>query len=311
MSNKIPFFLVTGFLGSGKTTLLKRFLEVHGDNRRIAVVQNEFAPGSVDGADLRRSGKRFEILEINRGSVFCVCLLSGFVSSLESFVDTHKPDAVVLEASGLSDPIAIAQLLGAPNLSSRLYLSHTWCVVDASTFLRLEPTMTRLSHQVRVADTVVINKTDKAPDRVEMITRRVSELNPLARIVSASFCDLSLDNVFSAIKRPVAVVRAKENAAFESCGRPDIGSAVLRTTTPISRDQLESFLRETTGQTHRLKGFVVVSGGPPLAVQSCFGELEIVPVSDYTGPTEIVAMGKGIDTEGFARAFYQRTDGRL
>ena len=307
MSNKIPFFLVTGFLGSGKTTLLRRFLDVHADRRRIAVVQNEFAQGSVDGADLRRSAKPFEIMEINRGSVFCVCLLSDFMSSLVSFVDTHRPDAVVLEASGLADPIAIAQLLRAPELASRLFLAYTWCVVDASTFLRLEPTMTRMSHQVRVADTAVINKTDRAPDQVDNTTRRIAELNPFARIEPTSFCDLSLSNVFSAIVQPVAVTRADENASFESCGRPNIGSAVLRTTTPISRNALESFLREATAGTQRVKGFVVLTEGGAVAVQSCFGRTELIPVSDYRGPTELVAMGRGIDSEQFTGAFHRRT----
>lgn len=96
--NKIPFYLVTGFLGSGKITLLKRIINDHADSMKLAVIQNEFAPASVDGTDLRQTHKPFEMLEINKGSVFCVCLLSGFIKSLSVFIDSYTPDAVFLEA---------------------------------------------------------------------------------------------------------------------------------------------------------------------------------------------------------------------
>src|SRR6056297_2750368 len=126
---KIPFFLITGFLGSGKTTLLKQVLNKHADNSKIAIIQNEFAPASIDGTDLKHTGKHFEILEINKGSVFCVCLLSDFINSLSCFVDEHQPDAVFLEASGLADPIAIIELLQSPKLRNKLYLAHSWCII--------------------------------------------------------------------------------------------------------------------------------------------------------------------------------------
>lgn len=48
--NKIPFYIVTGFLGGGKTTFLKHFLHTFSGTYRIGVIQNEFAPGQVDGA---------------------------------------------------------------------------------------------------------------------------------------------------------------------------------------------------------------------------------------------------------------------
>lgn len=96
---KIPFYLVTGFLGSGKTTLLKRYLDKYSDEKKIAVIQNEFAEINVDSRELRKTGKSFELLEMNNGSVFCVCLLGDFVSSLSDFILQHHPDMIVLEAS--------------------------------------------------------------------------------------------------------------------------------------------------------------------------------------------------------------------
>ncbi|MCK5370457.1 MAG: GTP-binding protein, partial [Cyclobacteriaceae bacterium] len=56
---QIPFFLVTGFLGSGKTTFLKRILKKYATEKKIAIIQNEFAPANIDGAELKREGKKF------------------------------------------------------------------------------------------------------------------------------------------------------------------------------------------------------------------------------------------------------------
>ena len=132
---KIPFILVTGFLGSGKTTFLKKALsKIH--DRKIAVVQNEFAPANIDGIELKNEVGDFHLLEINNGSVFCVCLLSNFIASLSRFVDECQPDMVFMEASGLSDPIAIAQLFDDHALRDRLYLSGVWTIVDCSVLLK-------------------------------------------------------------------------------------------------------------------------------------------------------------------------------
>ena len=65
---KIPFILATGFLGSGKTTFLKELIKQHGNNLKIAVIQNEFAPARIDGTDIKTEFDTIDILELNRGS---------------------------------------------------------------------------------------------------------------------------------------------------------------------------------------------------------------------------------------------------
>jgi G3E family GTPase len=306
----IPFVLVTGFLGSGKTTLLKRMLEQYADSRRLAVVQNEFAPASVDGAELRLTGKRFDILEINRGSVFCVCLLSDFVRSLAQMVERVSPDAVILEATGLADPIAVAQLLRAAELRERLYLSSVWCVVDATTFLTIEKAVTRVSHQVRVADRIIVNKTDCSSADLTAVEARLRELNPFASVERATYCQVALGHAFDVPEAdPVAVTRMDENAAFESCGRPAVGSAVVRSTRRITQANLERFLKLNAPGSYRLKGFVNLDNGTAVVVQSCFGAIEVRSVDYRDRPTELVAMGPGVDAEDFASSFERLAGG--
>lgn len=301
----IPFILVTGFLGSGKTTLLKRMLHAHAEQLRMAIVQNEFAQSGVDGAELRLTGKPFEILEINRGSVFCVCLLSDFVKSLSAMMDSVKPDVVVLEATGLADPIAVAQLLQSPELRDRLYLARAYCVVDASTFGRLEKAVSRVAHQVRVADVVVLNKVDLATaQQLGAAEGRVRELNPFATIERAAQCTIDTAGMCSeAAEAPVAIRRADEHAAFESCGRPPVKSVAVRSTRVCTSRALEEFVARHATGTYRLKGYVHTNDRGVLAVQSCFGQTRITPVLGYNGASELVAMGPSLDPEGIRDAF--------
>jgi len=302
---QIPFFLITGFLGSGKTCLLKRFLERHADERRLAIVQNEFAAGNVDGRELKRTGKKFEMLEVNRGSVFCVCLLSGFAESLVELVDEVQPDAVVLEATGLADPIAITQLLAAPKLRERFYLAHSWCVVDAASFLQLDGALGQVSHQVRIADSAVINKVDLVDEgMLGQVRQRVAALNPLAEVVETTYGEVGLAEVFAPLtEEPVAARMAVGNGELESCGRPPVESAALRTVVRVSRAALDGFLARYREVAYRIKGFVNLEDGEVVSVQCAFGEMQVEPVSGYASPTELIALGPGISPRQFARDF--------
>ena len=291
----IPFYLVTGFLGSGKTTLLKQILEDYGDNHKTGIIQNEFAPGKVDGIDLKSTGKTFKLLEINKGSVFCVCLLSDFITSLSDFINREQPERLFLEASGLADPVSIGELLHAPDLCNKIYLAHIWCVTDANNFLQMEPQMTRITHQVRVADTVIINKTDMRGD-VDPIRKRIIQLNPYAEVVSASYCNIPFQKVLQTHSyKPLAIRKNDEFSGLESGGRPHIRSAVIRSNKPISKKQLNRFLDEYLPLTYRIKGYVQLSDGSAMAVQTAFKTSHTKPVSNYTGNTEIIAMGKNIE----------------
>ena len=179
--------MVTGFLGSGKTTFLKNIINHFSESMRIGIIQNEFAPGAVDGTELKSTGRLFKLLEVNNGSVFCVCLLGSFVKSLSDFVEVHQPDMIFMEASGLSDPIAVAEMLQGEKLSEQVYLAHIWCIMDAANFDKLSKRLPRIQHQVRVADTVVINKTDLVSSNYDEICTWIKDLNPFAGI-ETSIC---------------------------------------------------------------------------------------------------------------------------
>lgn len=114
----ISFYLVTGFLGSGKTTFLKDILHTYSHKKRIAIIQNEFAPSGVDGNELNQSGYPFKLVEVNNGSVFCVCMLGNFIKSIENLIRDFHPEMIFPEASGLADPVNIIELLQKNNIKN-------------------------------------------------------------------------------------------------------------------------------------------------------------------------------------------------
>ena len=126
--------LLTGFLGSGKTTLLKDILSHFSNKYKIGVIQNEYSEVSTDSQDLKHTKWKFDLIELNKGSIFCICLYSDFRQELERLVKESQPDVIFIEASGLADPISIGSLLDD---SKYFYLSNVITIVDAVTFLTM------------------------------------------------------------------------------------------------------------------------------------------------------------------------------
>lgn len=304
----IPFHLVTGFLGSGKTTLLQHLLETDLHEKRVAVIQNEFAPANVDAVALRAAGT-WHVTEMNGGSVFCVCLLSSFQGLLSDLLSRLKPEMVILEASGLSDPVAIGLLLQDERLTGRIHLAATWAVIDASRFVEMIDVFPRIRQQIRIADEVIVNKIEACrPESLTEVAMKIAEINPFATMHRTSFCRL-VPGVFGCRPlEPVAMRNAYDLAHEADCERPAVSSALVKTTRRISRTSLAAFLHQFGPEAYRLKGYVWLDDGTVLAVQSCFGDVEMRPYDRYEGPTVLVALGAALDPVSFGRSFRRLTE---
>lgn len=281
----IPLYLVTGFLGSGKTSFLKHFLGQRLENEKIAVIQNEFSSVNIDSRELSGMGD-YQILEVNNGSVFCVCLLGSFIKSLTAFIDEVKPDSLIMEVSGTSDPVSLGQILQVPELKSKVYLAYVWSVLDALNFSRYMYLRNRILHQLRIADTIIINKTDVAAEKVESVMAEVKKINPFARIVKATYAQVDIRNQ----KRNLNLFPVNEETDGESF-RPDLGSVVVRTSREISLTKLDAFFERIRDQNVRCKGYVRITGGKQVFVQAVFNDFSAQPLAGSTGLTELVILG--------------------
>lgn len=288
----IPFYLVTGFLGSGKTTLLKNVLQEYAGTRRIAIIQNEFAASGTDGKELELTGSGFKLVEVNNGSVFCVCMLGNFAASVARVIEEYSPELIFLEASGLSDPINILELLQDRSIRDRVTLSGIFTIVDVQNFERAMKMLTRSRHQVMIADVVLINKTDLAPKEVDPVRHAVETLNPFAEVVETRYCGLDLD-------RYILGASPEHGAAMQygmkvSGGRPDIKACVLRINKPISPEGVRLFVEGLQESCPRIKGYVNMSDGNVYMIQSVFNSYETRLVEGYAGPSEIIAFGRDL-----------------
>jgi len=300
----IPLVLVTGFLGSGKTTLVKYLLENLDAGLGICIVQNEYASANIDTSELKSVDRTFEVLEVNNGSVFCVCLLGSFIDSLADFTDQYNPDLVMIEASGLSDPIAIAEILQHEKLVDRVYLSSVWCIIDGQNYHKVSKMNTRVERQVMIADRIILNKSDLIEGLPNSLMSILKSLNPDAEIYTTTYCQVPIALVQEPVNEPHALLKKTQHRSSEPGGRADISTVVLRTSRPIERKGLDSFIREVERKLVRLKGFVLLSNQKVINIQSEFGQTRMVEVSHYQGNTELVGLGWDISPADFGRRFH-------
>lgn len=280
---RIPLILVTGFLGSGKTTLLERLLQHYSPSMRIAIVQNEFAETGVDGNQLKDSAWRFELMEINTGSVFCVCLFAGFRESLNYMIEERHPDMVILEATGLADPIAVGELF---NNHPYVYLAQVVTVIDARNYSKMAVMARCVNNQVRVADSILINKCDLA-NNLDHIEQQLRELNPFAEIVKTTFCDIDRFEILEPHRNHCSQSVPSGLTTRDT----SIVSQVFRTRAKINRQRLDQFLETIPPLTLRLKGYVLLDDSQAIIVQWVDGQLDIHPAKPTHLSSELTSLG--------------------
>lgn len=300
---KIPVTVITGFLGSGKTTLI-RHLMANANDRRLAVLVNEFGTVGIDGELLKSCADENcpaeNIVELANGCICCT-VADDFIPTIEALMALpQRPDHILIETSGLALPKPLLKAFDWPAIRSRITVDGVIAVADAEAVAagRFAPDEaaveaqrqaddsldheTPLSEvfedQISCADIVLLSKADLAGEKGLSVARTVIEREAPRALPILPTTDGVID--------PRVVLGLEAAAESDLAARPshhdgqddhehdDFDSVVIEL--PEFRDPealkgaIEKLAREH--RILRVKGFVAVTGKPMRLLVQAVGE---------------------------------------
>jgi G3E family GTPase len=181
----IPLTIISGFLGAGKTTVLNHILHAeHG--LRAAVLINDFGSVNIDSQLVM--GVEGETVSLANGCICCTIRNDLLEAVLQLLRRVDRPEYIIIETSGVSDPLAVAQTFFLPEISPYIELDSIVTVIDAEHILRLEPRYYDLALcQLEAADVVILNKVDLVdPWQLEAVKRLIVRSVENPRILEAT-----------------------------------------------------------------------------------------------------------------------------
>jgi G3E family GTPase len=199
----VPVVLVAGFLGAGKTTVVNYLLAQAG-GRRIAAVVNDFGAINIDAELI--TGAADGVVSLSNGCI-CCSLEGDLLRTLALLLRRDpRPEVIVIETSGVADPLDIVRNLMDPMIWREAPLETVLCVVDATIpVATLDDALLR--SQVRAADVIALSKVDLAAAANHARVRdAVRALRPAAVLVDAPHGEVPLALLFPDVDR-VPVLR--------------------------------------------------------------------------------------------------------
>ena len=196
MSGITRVYLITGFLGSGKTTFLNRILRAFPKDKKLTLLVNEFGEIGVDG--MLVEGDEIDMMEISKGSIFCVCVKTDFIKGLYALNTTVKPDVLLIESTGVANPSDLKKDLQLPIFDNRFKFMEQFCVIDAAHFLDAFEAFASLEKQIASSSVFIINKIDTAAAETIAKTKDViRQFHPDPLFFETNYSDIPLDRFFS------------------------------------------------------------------------------------------------------------------
>ena len=273
--------ILAGFLGAGKTTALGHLLQGDHGLRLMAVV-NDLGAVNIDAALVEQSTD--DVIQLTNGCGCCA--LGGDLARAVTELASARPppDGVIVEASGIADPGAMATAIAA---GTGARLDGIVTIVDAQAadaWLENPATRPLFRRQLDAAHIVVLNKTDLAGENQQKaLTARLGELAPGRPVIPAA-----LGRLDSRIVLGAALRGARADPGSQPHEDDIFATRAISLADAVKRKDLMAFLENPAPGLLRLKGFVHLTGEgrSVLHVVQAVGRMWCIEPVSHGGLTE-------------------------
>ena len=192
MAGNTDVYLITGFLGSGKTTFLNRIIKAFPQDRQLMILMNEFGDLGVDGALVE--GEDLDMLEISKGSIFCVCVKTDFIKGLMDIAKNKQPDVLLIEATGIANPTDLKKDLQLSIFKNQFQLKEQFCLIDVANLEDAYDTFTFVEKQIESASVFILNKVDTTDQAtIDKVRKIVARHHPSPEFIETEYADIPLE----------------------------------------------------------------------------------------------------------------------
>lgn len=257
-SDRIAVTVVGGYLGSGKTTLVNHILREADE--RIVVLVNDFGDINID-VDLI-TARSEDTLELANGCI-CCSLVDGFAAALDTITALDpRPERLVIEASGVSDPAQVAAWGHGPGLA----MDAIVVLVDAETIrTQIDDKYVgqTIAQQLAAADILVVNKIDliddgAVPDLVGWAEARC----PQAWVTTAELSRVAPEVIFGRTGSRTEGPGPAEHPDHLHHAADVFTTSTIELDEPMTRDAVAELMDSMSSRVVRAKGFVRLADEP-------------------------------------------------
>jgi len=254
--------LVTGFLGAGKTTLVNRLLArraERGASSKLGVIVNELGEVGIDGALLEGGARQ---VELPGGCVCCVLGDDLDRTLLELVAANPELEAIVLETTGVAEPLPIAWAVRREPVASAVRLAIVVALVDATHFVAAQHVSAAVAAQVAYSDALLVTKSELAgEDGTAQAIAAAAAIAPRALVLTGT-TDEHVAWLEQVLADPdVEHTPAGPHVDDHAHDHHGIASLALDIPGAIDLEELEDQLAELPAAYVRIKGIAATGTG--------------------------------------------------